>query len=139
MRVGYCVLHSQVAFVVQEATCAMCHPRERGSTSKVRSLNRAPRQQLKLRRQRRGPLGVEKACHVPTEPHARRPPLQTPEMNVATCRQLQEEALHSTLVVPRENHTVGGGHGCRFSCDGTARGRSSPLSATCRLHVREEA
>ena len=39
----------------------------RGSTSKVRSLKRAPRQQLKLRRQRRGPIGVEKACHVPTE------------------------------------------------------------------------
>ena len=40
----------------------------------------------------------------------------TQEMSVVTCRQLQEEALHSTLVVPRENHTVGGGHGCRFSC-----------------------
>ena len=48
-----------------------------------------------------------------------------------TCRQLQEEALHSTLVVPRENHTVGGGH-CLFSCGGTTRGRSSPLSATCK-------
>ena len=36
-----------------------------------------------------------------------------------SCRQLQEEALHSTLVAPRENHTVGGGHGCRFSCGGT--------------------
>ena len=38
----------------------------------------------------------------------------TQEVNVVTCRQLQEEALHPTLVVPRENHTVGGGHGCRF-------------------------
>ena len=26
MRVGYCVLHSQVAFVVQDATCAINHP-----------------------------------------------------------------------------------------------------------------
>ena len=53
----------------------------------------------------------------------------TKEVNVVTFRQLQKEALHSTLVVPRENHTVNGGHGCRSSCGGTARGRSSPLSA----------
>ena len=43
----------------------------------------------------------------------------TKEVNVVTFRQLQEEALHSTLVVPRENHTVGGGHGCRSICGGT--------------------
>ena len=29
------------------------------------------------------------------------------EVNVVTCRQLQEEAFHSSLVVPRENHTIG--------------------------------
>ena len=78
MRVGYCVLHSQDAFVIQEATCAINHPSRVARVDvKGQVLNRAPRQQLKLRRHRRGPLGVEEACHVPTEPHATRPPLVT--------------------------------------------------------------
>ena len=108
MRAEYCVVHSQVAFVIQDATCAINHPSRivrvdvKGQVPQSSSQATAEAAKAKARAIRRG-----KSMHASASCY-------TYKVNIATCRQLQEEALHSTLVVPRENHTVGGGHGCRF-------------------------
>ena len=127
MRVGYCVLHSQDGFVIQDASCAINHFCR---VARVDVKGQVPQASTKATAEA-AKAKARAIKHSESMPRAHRTPRcpsasgNTQEVNVVTCRWWRQEKT-TQLVEAMAVVT---------SCGRTTRGRSSPLSA--HLHSRQ--